>query len=79
MHITHPQNLEEQALALVGQDVYEKLVEGYTRKQWGRPCKELPSFIIKDFLFAIPMTTTISRILIRGFPKAAIHVLLKAS
>ena len=36
MHITHPKNLEEQALALVGQDVYEKLVEGYTRKQWGR-------------------------------------------
>lgn len=47
MHITHPKNLEEQALALVGKDVYEKLVEGYTRKQWGRPCSELPSFIIK--------------------------------
>ena len=47
MHITHPKNLEEQALALVGQDVYEKLVEGYTRKQWGRECKDLPSFIIK--------------------------------
>ena len=42
-----PQNLEEQALALVGQDVYEKLVEGYTRKQWGRECKDLPAFIIK--------------------------------
>lgn len=47
MHITNPRNLEEQALALVGQDVYEKLVEGYTRKQWGRECKDLPSFIIK--------------------------------
>ena len=47
MHITHPRNLEEQALALVGQDVYEKLVEGYTRKQWGRECKDLPAFIIK--------------------------------
>ena len=47
MHITHPKNLEEQALALVGQDVYEKLVEGYTRKQWGRECKDLPAFIIK--------------------------------
>ena len=47
MPITHPKNLEEQALALVGQDVYEKLVEGYTRKQWGRECKDLPAFIIK--------------------------------
>lgn len=47
MNIVHPKNLEEQALAMVGQDVYEKLVEGYTRKQWGRECKELPAFIIK--------------------------------
>ena len=47
MHITNPTNLEEQALALVGQDVYEKLIEGYTRKQWGRECRELPAFIIK--------------------------------
>jgi len=45
--ITDPQNLEEQALSLVGVDVYEKLVKGYTEKQWGRDCKELPSFIIK--------------------------------
>lgn len=43
----HPANLEEQALSLVGRDVYEKLVKGYTEKQWGRSCKELPSFIIK--------------------------------
>ena len=47
MHIVHPHNLEEQALALVGKDIYEKLVDGYTRKQWGRECKELPAFIIK--------------------------------
>lgn len=45
--ITDPQNLEEQALSLVGTDVYTKLVKGYTEKQWGRDCKELPSFIIK--------------------------------
>lgn len=45
--ITEPQNLEEQALILVGTDVYTKLVKGYTEKQWGRDCKELPSFIIK--------------------------------
>jgi len=45
--ITEPQNLEEQALSLVGTDVYEKLVKGYTEKQWGRDCKDLPAFIIK--------------------------------
>ena len=47
LNITDPQNLEEQALSLVGKDVYEKLIKGYTEKQWGRPCTELPSFIIK--------------------------------
>lgn len=47
LNITEPQNLEEQALSLVGTDVYEKLVKGYTEKQWGRDCKELPAFIIK--------------------------------
>lgn len=47
LHIAAPKNLEEQALSLVGTDVYEKLVKGYTEKQWGRACKDLPSFIIK--------------------------------
>ena len=47
LHITDPKNLEEQALSLVGSDVYEKLIKGYTEKQWGRSCKELPAFIIK--------------------------------
>ncbi len=47
LNITEPKNLEEQALSLVGRDVYEKLVKGYTEKQWGRDCKELPAFIIK--------------------------------
>ena len=42
-----PQNLEEQAISLVGRDIYTKLIKGYTEKQWGRDCKELPSFIIK--------------------------------
>ncbi|MFC4320060.1 UDP-galactopyranose mutase [Litchfieldia salsa] len=45
--ITDPKNLEEQAISLVGTDIYEKLIKGYTEKQWGRPAKELPSFIIK--------------------------------
>lgn len=47
LHIEEPGNLEEQALSLVGKDVYEKLIKGYTEKQWGRDCKELPAFIIK--------------------------------
>lgn len=47
LNIKEPKNLEEQALSLVGKDVYEKLIKGYTEKQWGRDCKELPSFIIK--------------------------------
>lgn len=47
LHIENPANLEEQALSLVGPDVYEKLIKGYTEKQWGRDCKDLPSFIIR--------------------------------
>ena len=44
---SEPRNLEEQALVLVGRDIYEKLIKGYTQKQWGRPCSELPAFIIR--------------------------------
>lgn len=47
LHIEEPRNLEEQALSLVGRDVYEKLVKGYTEKQWGRDCRDLPAFIIR--------------------------------
>ena len=46
-NISEPKNLEEQALKLVGRDIYEKLIKGYTAKQWGRECRELPAFIIK--------------------------------
>ena len=46
-NIKEPKNLEEQAIKLVGKDIYEKLIKGYTQKQWGRPCNELPAFIIK--------------------------------
>ncbi|MCB7059961.1 UDP-galactopyranose mutase, partial [Eggerthella lenta] len=42
-----PRNLEEQAISLVGRELYEKLIKGYTEKQWGRDCRELPAFIIK--------------------------------
>ena len=45
--ISEPRNLEEQALVLIGRDIYERLIKGYTEKQWGRPCTELPAFIIK--------------------------------
>lgn len=47
LQMTAPENLEEQALSLVGEDVYRKLIKGYTEKQWGRDCRELPAFIIK--------------------------------
>ena len=47
LNLSEPKNLEEQALSLAGKDVYEKLIKGYTEKQWGRPCNELPTFIIK--------------------------------
>lgn len=46
-YVEKPKNLEEQAINLVGRDIYEKLIKGYTEKQWGRPCKELPAFIIR--------------------------------
>lgn len=45
--VTEPRNLEEQAIALIGRDIYEQLIKGYTEKQWGRPCSELPAFIIR--------------------------------
>ncbi len=50
-HITHPKNLEEQALVLGGKDIYEKLIKGYTEKQWGRPATEIPAFIIRRLPF----------------------------
>ena len=50
-HVENPQNLEEQAISLVGTDIYEKLIKGYTEKQWGRKCTELPAFIIKRLPF----------------------------
>ena len=50
-HITHQQNLEEQALKLCGEDIYRQLIKGYTEKQWGRPATELPAFIIRRIPF----------------------------
>lgn len=51
IHITDPKNLEEQALVLAGYDIYEKLIKGYTEKQWGRPATEIPAFIIRRLPF----------------------------
>ena len=63
-----PQNLEEQALQLAGRDVYEKLVKGYTEKQWGRDCKELPSFIIKRLPVRLTFDNNYFNALYQGIP-----------
>ena len=66
--ITEPQNLEEQAISLVGTDIYEKLVKGYTEKQWGRPCKELPAFIIKRLPVRLTFDNNYFNALYQGIP-----------
>ena len=66
--ITEPENLEEQAISLVGTDIYEKLVKGYTQKQWGRPCTELPSFIIKRLPVRLTFDNNYFNALYQGIP-----------
>jgi len=66
--IKEPENLEEQAISLVGTDVYEKLVKGYTQKQWGRPCNELPSFIIKRLPVRFTFDNNYFNALYQGIP-----------
>lgn len=66
--VTEPKNLEEQAISLVGTDIYEKLVKGYTEKQWGRPCKELPSFIIKRLPVRFTFDNNYFNALYQGIP-----------
>ena len=63
-----PTNLEEQAISLVGRDIYEKLVKGYTEKQWGRDCKELPSFIIKRLPVRFTFDNNYFNALYQGIP-----------
>lgn len=63
-----PQNLEEQAISLVGRDIYEKLVKGYTEKQWGRDCKELPAFIIKRLPVRFTFDNNYFNALYQGIP-----------
>ena len=66
--ITEPKNLEEQALSLVGTDIYEKLIKGYTRKQWGRPCTELPAFIIRRLPVRFTFDNNYFNALYQGIP-----------
>lgn len=66
--ITEATNLEEQAISLVGTDIYEKLIKGYTEKQWGRPCKELPAFIIKRLPVRLTFDNNYFNALYQGIP-----------
>lgn len=66
--ITEPKNLEEQAISLIGTDIYEKLVKGYTEKQWGRPCNELPAFIIKRLPVRLTFDNNYFNALYQGIP-----------
>lgn len=66
--IEEPKNLEEQAISLVGRDIYEKLIKGYTEKQWGRDCKELPAFIIKRLPVRLTFDNNYFNALYQGIP-----------
>ena len=66
--ITEPRNLEEQAISLVGTDIYEKLIKGYTQKQWGRECKDLPAFIIKRLPVRLTFDNNYFNALYQGIP-----------
>lgn len=82
-HITDPDNLEEQALVLAGRDIYEKLIKGYTEKQWGRPAKEIPAFIIKRLPFRFTFDNNYFNDDYQGIPKGGytklVESLLKGS
>lgn len=72
-----PRNLEEQAVSLVGTDIYEKLVKGYTEKQWGRDCKELPSFIIKRLPVRFTYDNNYFNDLYQGIPIGGYNVIIE--
>ena len=65
---SEPKNLEEQAISLVGRDIYEKLIKGYTEKQWGRDCKDLPAFIIKRLPVRLTFDNNYFNALYQGIP-----------
>ena len=66
--VYEPKNLEEQAISLVGRDIYKKLIKGYTEKQWGRDCKELPTFIIKRLPVRLTFDNNYFNALYQGIP-----------
>lgn len=72
-----PANLEEQAISLVGKDIYEKLVKGYTEKQWGRDCKELPAFIIKRLPVRFTYDNNYFNDLYQGIPIGGYNVIIE--
>jgi UDP-galactopyranose mutase len=72
-----PKNLEEQAISLVGRDIYEKLVKGYTEKQWGRDCKDLPSFIIKRLPVRFTYDNNYFNDLYQGIPIGGYNVIIE--
>ncbi len=71
-----PKNLEQQAISLVGEDIYKKLIKGYTEKQWGRDCKELPAFIIKRLPVRYTYDNNYFNDLYQGIPKGGYNVLI---
>ena len=76
--ISEPKNLEEQAISLVGIDIYEKLVKGYTMKQWGRPCTELPAFIIKRLPVRFTFDNNYFNALYQGIPQGGYTSMIEA-
>ena len=77
LNIGEPQNLEEQAISLVGTDIYEKLIKGYTGKQWGRPCTELPAFIIKRLPVRFTYDNNYFNALYQGIPNGGYTALVE--
>ena len=75
--ITEPKNLEEQAISLVGREVYEKLVKGYTEKQWGRDCKDLPAFIIRRLPVRYTYDNNYFNDLFQGIPTGGYNVIVE--
>lgn len=77
-HINEPRNLEEQALLLIGEDIYERLIKGYTEKQWGRKCTELPAFIIKRLPVRLVFDNNYFNDKYQGIPVGGYNKLIEA-
>ena len=74
--ISEPRNLEEQAILLIGKDIYEKLIKGYTEKQWGRPCSELPAFIIRRLPVRLVFDNNYFNDRFQGIPEGGFNLLI---